>query len=37
MNSETEDEEEEGEEGEEVVNESIVEMREVVVETQVGD
>ena len=36
MNSETEDEEEEGgEEG--VVNESIVEMREVVVEAQVGD
>ena len=36
MNSETEDEEEEGvEEG--VVNESIVEMREVVVETQVSD
>ena len=34
MNSETEDEEEEGEE---VVNESIVEMREVVVEAQVGD
>ena len=34
MNSETEDEEEEGEE---VVNESIVEMQEVVVEAQVGD